>query len=334
MTYNLFIKPINGLGDKIINILGAAVYAYYKKFDLKVFLNEKILFYRFGSSNFYDLSLFNFNDIKVYNNNDEYKKYDLNQTENALLFINPDLIVSITPYCVYQKLKSEGVNVSFEEVSNMFLTIAKKIQPSAMVSKCIPIGIEKAHGIHLRKSDKIKEHPDIRHEMSPDENIILMKKLLSTISDIIESEETPSFFVTSEDNKHKNLFCESIKNIAKEKGKEQNVTILEIDEKLCENIKSIKNYASVLDFFCLSKCKSIIQGTKYSAFSVVAALIGNEKLINLSKFLERDHLCIIYLWNSVLKINENKNFHEEKYNAFINKYKELNVFYGDFYISW
>ena len=334
MTYNLFIKPINGLGDKIINILGAAVYSYYKNFALKVFLNENIMLYYFGSSNFYDLALFEFNSIKIYNNNDEYKKYNLNQIENALLFINPDTIVSITPFCVYQKLKSENINVSFEEVSNMFLTIAKKIQPSAMVSKCIPIGIESAYGIHLRKSDKIKQNPDIRHEMSFDENIILIEKLLSTISDIIESEETPSFFVTSEDNEHKNLFCESIKNIAKEKGKEKNVTILEIDEKLCENIKPIVNYASVLDLFCLSKCKLIIQGTKYSAFSVVAALIGNEKLINLSKFLERDHLCIIYLWNSVLNINENKNFCEEKYSVLINKYKELNVFYGDFYISW
>jgi hypothetical protein len=72
---------------------------------------------------------------------------------------------------------------------------------------------------------------------------------------------------------------------------------------------------------------------KYSAFSVVASLIGNEQIINLSKYLERDNLCIIYLWNSVIHINDNKNFDENKYLTLMNKYKELGVFYGDAYIA-
>jgi hypothetical protein len=329
MSFKLFIKPINGLGDKIINVIGAAVYCHYKNFELKVFLNESILFYFFGSINFYDLSLFNFNSIHVDNTEVEYKNKNADFLENAMQFINPDAIVSITPYCVYQKLKDENINVSFQEVSDLFIKIAKNIQPSNLISECIPIGIENAYGIHLRKSDKIKENPDIRHEMSPSENAILMDKLLITISEIIEVEEVPVFYVTSEDNDHKQQFSESIKCIAKSKSKQ--VTILETDP---ENIKSIFNYSSVLDLFCLSKCKTIIQGTRYSAFSVVASLIGNQSIVNLSRYLESDHLCIMYLWNSVLNINGEKNFDEAKYKGLIDKYKELNVFYGDFYISW
>jgi hypothetical protein len=42
----------------------------------------------------------------------------------------------------------------------------------------------------------------------------------------------------------------------------------------------------------------------------------------------------MYLWNSVLTINGEKNFDEAKYKGLIDKYKALNVFYGDFYISW
>jgi len=332
MSFKLFIKPINGLGDKIINILGAAVYSHYKNFDLKIFLNEGILYYLFGSSNFYTLSLFNFNSINIYNNESEYKNENAGVLENAMQFINPDAIVSITPYCVYQKLKSENISVSFQEVSELFIKIAKNIQPSELISNYIPSNIENAYGIHLRKSDKVKENPDIRHEMSPSENVLLMDKLLTTISDIIKVEEMPVFYVTSEDNDHKNQFSDSIKNIAK--GKSKLVTILEIDETIPENIKSICNYSSVLDLFCLSKCKTIIQGTRYSAFSVVAALLGNQKIINLSRHLESDHLCIMYLWNSVLTINGVKNFDEAKYMSLIDKYKELNVFYGDFYVSW
>ena len=333
MSFKLFIKPINGLGDKIINVLGAAVYSHYKNFDLKIFLNEGILFYKFGSSNFYDLSLFNFNSINVYNNESEYKNENAGVLENAMQFINPDAIVSITPYCVYQKLKSENISLSFQEVSELFIKIAKNVQPSELISNYIPSNIEKAYGIHLRKSDKIKENPDIRHEMSPSENAILMDKLLTTINDIIEVEEVPVFYVTSEDNDHKKQFSESIINIAKSKSKQ--VIILETDpENIPENVKSICNYSSVLDLFCLSKCKTIIQGTRYSAFSVIAALIGNQNIINLSRYLESDKLCIMYLWNSVLTINGVKNFDEAKYKKLIDKYKELNVFYGDFYISW
>jgi len=327
MSNTILLKTINGIGDKFINVIGAAVYCYYKNYDLKVVLNENCLNYYFGSHNYYDLLLFNFDSIQVYNQMNNIS-LDL---ENTLEFHNPDTIVSITPYSIYQKLKNEGFNVSFEEISEKFINFAKNIQPSGYISNYIPDGIEKSYGIHLRKTDKIKTNPDVRHEMSPDENFILKSKLVLSLEETIKNEDSPSFFITSEDNDHKQEFTNLIHNIAKNNNKQ--INILTIEENIPENIKSIPNFNSILDLFCLSKCKSIIQGVKYSAFSVVASLIGNGKLINLSKYLETNDLCIIHLWNSVIHINGKKNFDENMYFDLINKYKELGVFYGDIYIS-
>jgi hypothetical protein len=89
----------------------------------------------------------------------------------------------------------------------------------------------------------------------------------------------------------------------------------------------------MLDFFSLSKCKVIIQGVKYSAFSIVASLVGNETITNLSGSLENDHLCIIKLWNSVLKINNVKRLDEEFHANLLEKYKQLGIFYGEFYLA-
>ena len=39
----IVLETINGIGDKFINLIGASVYCYYKKYDLKIILNECIL---------------------------------------------------------------------------------------------------------------------------------------------------------------------------------------------------------------------------------------------------------------------------------------------------
>jgi hypothetical protein len=213
----------------------------------------------------------------------------------------------------------------------MFIKFAKDIQPSDDISKYIPVGIENSYGIHLRKTDKVLKSPDLRHETSYDEHDTLISKVKLFIEDIIVKEENPHFFIASEDNENNKQFVDLINNKARSENKL--VKILSIDENIPENISSKHNFNTILDLFCLSKCKSIVQGIKYSAFSVVASLIGNEKIINFSKYLDTDYLNIIYLWNSTLYINDNKSIDENKYLTLINKYKEMNMFCGDTYIT-
>jgi hypothetical protein len=311
---------INGIGDKLINVIGANVYAFYKNYILESTLNYNILNYNFGGTNEYSVDLFDFGNLIV---ND--KKYNTRK-----MFHNPDPIVSITPYFVYKTLNQENVHVTFEDVSQKFLEVAKNIKPSNIIQKYIPKNIENAHGIHLRLSDKVKAERDIRHETSPNEFSILVNILLNNILEIIHLEEKPIFFLTSEDVTWREKIKIHILNISAQLNK--NVTILDFD-RISDSDKTIKGFNAILDLFCLSKCKTIIQSLRYSAFSVVSALIGNEKIMNNSKFLDTDDLCIIYLWNSVIKINNVNNFDKDKYQLLIDKYVSLNLFYGGFYIQ-
>ena len=68
------------------------------------------------------------------------------------------------------------------------------------------------------------------------------------------------------------------------------------------------NYNAILDLFCLSKCKKIYQDVKYSTFSTIAAIIGNNELINYSYLLEDHKYCLIHLYHPIININNNKNY--------------------------
>ena len=322
----IIMNTINGIGDKLINIIGGCVYGHYKKIDIKFLLNENILYYKFGSNNCYDLSLFSFDNIQIYNNRNE-----INMNNEEIFYLNnPDTIVSITPYSIYKKLINEGIETTLEEVSNTFIEYAQKIKPSRVIEEYLPNEIEKSYGIHLRRSDKIKPNPDVRHEMTQNENDLLIEELKNEIKRIIERDDDGDliFYISSEDKSYAEYFENEIKKYGNEKGK--NVRILKTREDECKNIS---NFNSILDLFSLSKCKYILQGNKYSAFSVIASLIGNRKLINFSHYLNNHNICIIQLWNSVLFINDSKNFNNETYDFIINKYKEYRVFYGEIYIS-
>jgi len=60
--------------------------------------------------------------------------------------------------------------------------------------------------------------------------------------------------------------------------------------------------------FCLSKCKEILQGVKYSTFSILASLLGNHKLRNYAKYTNHYDVCLIHSWSSVIELNNNKNY--------------------------
>jgi L-rhamnose mutarotase len=70
--------------------------------------------------------------------------------------------------------------------------------------------------------------------------------------------------------------------------------------------------------FCLSKCKEILQGVKYSTFSILASLLGNNKIRNYSKYINTDDVCLIHSWSSVIEINNNKLFDIELHKKITN----------------
>jgi hypothetical protein len=155
----------------------------------------------------------------------------------------------------------------------------------------------------VRKSDKVSNKCDERHENLVTEFTIITNKLLNDVKNIIINEEEPSFLIVSEDDNWKSEITNIINNIANKNNKK--IKILHIDY---TNDNNYYNYNSVLDMFCLSKCREILQGVKYSTFSILASLLGNGKLRNYSHYLASNKICLIHSWSSVIEINNKKNF--------------------------
>ena len=116
---------------------------------------------------------------------------------------------------------------------------------------------------------------------------------------IILTDNEPLFLITSEDNEWKEYFKNKLLTFANNNNKIINFINVNYD-----NSNTYDNYNAVLDFFCLSKCKKIFQGIKYSTFS--AAIIGNTEIINYTHKLECYNIWLMHIYNPVIKINNKK----------------------------
>jgi len=278
------ITLVNGLGDKLLDLIGFFVLCKYLNYKPNVTFNNNSNF-AWGNNN-YDIRLFNFNEITI---SDDKCNFYVNS-------YNPSS--SLCPYKVYEFIKQFLHEITFEMISNDFVEYSKKIiKPSEIILPKIPNNIEKAYGIHLRKSDKLNNIGDITHENTINEFEIITNKLLDDVKNIIISEEEPTFLIVSEDNNWKVEIINLINNISNKQ-----IKILDIDY---DNKNNYCNYNSVLDMFCLSKCKEILQGVKYSTFSILASLLGNNKIRNYSKYTDSYEVCLIHSWSSVIEINNN-----------------------------
>ena len=63
----------------------------------------------------------------------------------------------------------------------------------------------------------------------------------------------------------------------------------------------LDGYAALVDFFALAKCKRIVQMTKYTTFSLAAALTGDVPLLNFYRN-ESDAGHRLDIWRSVLRV--------------------------------
>jgi hypothetical protein len=308
MDNNAFINLKNGLGDKIMDLIGFCVICEYLNYKPHINFNNNISNFQWGNSH-YDIKLFNFDNVNIINDN------------NYTYYINSHPSLSLCPYRVYEYLTQFFSTINFEEVSYKYNQFAKKlIKPSDIILSKIPINIENAYGIHLRRSDKVNNRCDITHENTIDEFNLITNKLLEDIQSIILTENEPSFLIVSEDIEWKNHIKDIINNYSLINNKK--INILEIDY---TNNNNYHNYASVLDMFCLSKCKEIFQGVKYSTFSILASILGDINLRNYSKHLQSDNKCCVYAWNSIATINNNKNYDIEVHKKAIDFFPNFNT---------
>ena len=291
-----------GIGDRLTDITVLYIICKYLNYKVHIYFNQTICNdVAWSNNSYFDLRLFDFpenNNIIVKNNYEDKPNYYNNYIKL------PYSASTGCPYNVYKFLKQFIPNLTFEEIISEWGNYAKEIiKPSKIILDKIPDNIENAYGIHLRKSDKLSNEPinnytDYRYVSMTDEFSIIVNNLIKDITDIILKENEPSFLIVSEDNDWK----EYITNILKEYANKNNSFIIFININY-ENPDNINNYSAVLDLFCLSKCKKIFQGVKTSNYSNIAAIIGNNKLMNYSHLLKLSNILYTNIYRPIININ-------------------------------
>lgn len=230
------ITLINGLGDKLLDLLGFYVickYLYYKPY---ITLDNKKKFV-WGDAN-YDPLLFNFRDVTV---SDDASTYIVNMPAQSW---------SSCPYKVYAFLKSRIPGITFRQVSESYEFYASRIiKPTEAIRIRMPNNLQNAYGIHLRKSDKVNNEGDLKHENTVDEFNMIIDRLLA---DIMSLKDDAYFLIVSEDLQWKQEF---IRKMSTKKA------IF-----LQPTYTGDKNYDSVLDFFAYHNVKKFYKGSSIRRF--------------------------------------------------------------------
>lgn len=276
----MYFKPFSGLGDKLLDLIGFLVYCNHAKHcpivDWCSDLTEK---HPWGSGVF-DASLFNFGDLKL---------ESVNETETNIV-ISKSTGASLSITNVQDLLEKENqITISCEDLVKDYISTARRyIKPSALIT--LPKNIELCLGIHLRRTDKIKQigEGDPRHETDITEYNDIIHQLKNHLELHVKYNNDTDFYfcVCSEDEAYKTEFTNWLRSLCQMYDKKCNIIVPKY-------LTAIKGHAAVTDMFCLSKCRSIYQGIKYSTFSTIAAIIGG---VNLYNFGFHPHNSLIHLW--------------------------------------
>ena len=307
----LQILSYGGVGDRLCDIIGSYIISKYLGLKLNVLFNPVIgVKHDWGINNIFDIRLFDFDNenIKVYNNENDYK----NDCKYFIKIGNASS--SSSPYNIYKFIKNFIKDITFEDIINNYCKYAREIiKPSKIIENNILDNLNNSYGIHLRKTDKVnnKNH-DMRHLSTNEEFKIMSDALFNDICKIILTEDNPSFLLTSDDNDWKEHFKNELLTFTKNNNKTINFIDINYD-----TLNTYDNYNAILDLFCLSKCKKIFQDVKYSTFSIIASIIGNNEIINYSHLSEVHKYCLTHLYHPVININNNKNYNIDYINEIL-----------------
>jgi hypothetical protein len=312
MDNNLIqILSYGGVGDRLCDIIGSYIISKYLGYKLNVLFNPVVgTKHDWGINDIFDIRLFDFNNdnIIIFNNENDCKN-------NYKYFIKiGNASSSSSPYNLYKFINNINKDITFNEIIDNYCIYAKEIiKPSKIIEDNIPENLNNSYGIHLRKTDKVNNNVhDIRHLSTIEEFNIMSNVLFTDICNIILTEDNPSFLLTSDENNWKEYFKNQLLKFANDNNKTINFINVNYN-----NSNTYDNYNAILDLFCLSKCKKIFQDVKYSSFSLIASIIGNNEIINYSHLTEVHKYCLTHLYNPVININNSKTYNIDYINEIL-----------------
>ena len=177
-------------------------------------------------------------------------------------------------------------DVDVAEASARFVAAAgRTIRPGAGLVACIPPGLDRCVGVHLRCSDKIRPRGQGCYpwETSVEEHERILGRLLTWINGAASASPAPlSFFVCSEDD----AFRARFEGLVSASAPGARFVRAETSEPL----RATPGAQAALDLFCLSRCRCVLQGIKHSTFSLVASVVGRTPLVNVADADPRSHV--------------------------------------------
>lgn len=276
----------SGLGDRLLDIISGIVVSKLLniKYICKWANNTALNSYRKYN---YNKDLINIKDVIIYNDDQDIElSFPVVLNYSLCNVIDNYTAATTTPSVLKNKLNVLfDINSDLINLINLYKNVPTDIKPSDEILSYIKTDLNDYIGLHIRITDKLTQDKDCNYEMTLDEcrNIIYKSQLY--IIELINEGNT-KFFISTDNYDNGLLFKQWIESLGAE---------CYMNDKI-----NIDSFNEILDLFSLSKCKKIVQITKYSTYSIVASLIGdNKELIN---FYGPDNNLLKH-WEEVLNVS-------------------------------
>ena len=158
------------------------------------------------------------------------------------------------------------------DFAEMYAAVMRSLQPGQSVERALPDDLGGRVGVHARLTDKISGRVN-DFEMTAESWARIEARTLAEIDQMVTSGHR--FFVCADDTAYRDRLAEDLR------AKGADVITAPI-------VQGAPGFPDLLDFFALSRCSQIVQLTKYSTFSIAAALVGSAALRNFSREVDPD----------------------------------------------
>ena len=276
----------SGFGDRILDIWAAATIARLLEpaAQLSIRWSEGLEFQAFSAT--YATDLFTIDNIQFVDKqppdssstDKRHSRTHLNET--CIIPISPDTLqimlrggrswATSSPKRIFNDAVHYGLNEDLDlgEIMSTFRCIATTTVPKDQIARAIPNDASKRVGIHVRLSDKL-----VKRELPWDMSVVTWRfieaKSIACIEQCVTNGEP--MLICSDDPDYRDALISYIRS----KGGDAITTALPA------SLSNKPGAEALLDFFALASTSRIIQMSKYSTFSMAAALTGNIPLVNL-----------------------------------------------------
>jgi hypothetical protein len=158
-------------------------------------------------------------------------------------------------------------SITLEQVIAIYRDVARGTVPDSRIREAAPEGIDTCVGVHVRLGDKLVPN-ESAVDMSETTWRDLERKTLAYLDTCIAARRP--LFVCSDDARYRAALTAHLQS----KG------AVIVNARPPQVPASMAGAAALVDFFALSRCRPIVQMTKYSTFSLAAALAGGAPLVN------------------------------------------------------